>query len=97
MGWSTVRGTVASVQATKAYWEAEVYLLLFVTSTLEWDVCSSSCYGRFTPEKNVPGTHWTVGSVGTSSSLDSWENECVTPTGNQTPIPRIPLDVQPVA
>jgi imidazoleglycerol phosphate synthase glutamine amidotransferase subunit HisH len=56
MGWNTVKGTFASVQATKAYSEAKVYLHSFLTSALEWDVCSSSCYGRFPPEKNVPGT-----------------------------------------
>jgi len=55
MGWSIVRGTVASVQATKAYSEAEVYLHTFLTSALEWD--GLSCYGRFTQEENVPGTH----------------------------------------
>jgi len=57
MGWSIVRGKVAYVQAKKAYSEAEVYLHSFLTPALEWGECSSSCYGRFTPEKNVPGTH----------------------------------------
>jgi hypothetical protein len=57
----------------KAYGGVDVYIHIFLTSTLvggEWSV-SRPCH--FTPGERIPGTSWTGGWVGTRAGLDDAE------------------------
>jgi len=49
----------------------EVYLNVFLTSTLDGGEWSASRTSRFTPRETAPGTHWIRGWVGTGAILDA--------------------------
>jgi len=49
----------------------EVYIHVFLTSSLDEGEWSASRSGRFTPGESVPDTHWTGGWVGPRAGLDT--------------------------
>jgi hypothetical protein len=58
----------------KTYGGVDVYIHIFLTSTLAAGEWLASPYGRFTLEKGRPGTHWIGGRVNPRAGLDDLEN-----------------------
>jgi hypothetical protein len=68
----------------KVYAGVDVYIQMFLTSTLfggEWSA-SRSCH--FTPVERAPGTHW----IGGWLDPESGEEKILHRTGTRTPTPR---------
>jgi hypothetical protein len=80
--------------AVKTYWEVEVYIHTFLTSSLDGGEWSASRPGRFTPREKAPGTHWTGGSVSPRAILDAVVKR-KSPSPRRESNPRTPI-VQPV-
>jgi hypothetical protein len=71
----------------KAYGGVDVYIHIYLTSSLDGAEWSASHSGRFTPGERAPGTLWIVGWVGPRAGLDDVE-KILYPTGTPTPTPR---------
>lgn len=75
-------------RAMKAYWEADLEIHEFLTSTLkgEW---SAWRFGRFSPSERAPGIHSTVGWMRPTVGLEILEKRKKSPVtaGNRTTIP----------
>jgi hypothetical protein len=70
----------------KEYGGLDVFLHIFLTSTLVGGEWSPSRPCRFTPGEKAPRTHWIGGWVGPRAGLDDMET-ILDPTGNRTPNP----------
>jgi hypothetical protein len=57
----------------RAYGGVDVYIHIFLTSTLVGGEWSASRPGLFTPEERTPGTHWIGGWVDPRIGLDDME------------------------
>jgi hypothetical protein len=58
----------------KAYGGVEVYIHIFLSSSLVGGECSASRSDRFNPRRNKKtGTHWIGGWVGSKAGLDDME------------------------
>jgi hypothetical protein len=58
----------------KAYGGAQIWIHIFLISSLGGGECSASRPCRFTPEERIPGTHWTGSWVKPRTGLDDMEN-----------------------
>jgi hypothetical protein len=58
----------------KAYGAVNVYIHIFLTSTLAGVEWSASRLCRFTPRERAPGNQWIGGWVDLSAGLDEMEN-----------------------
>jgi hypothetical protein len=59
----------------KAYGAVDVYIYIFLTSTLVGGEWSASRPGRSTPGERAPGTHWIGGWVSPRTGLDDVERK----------------------
>jgi hypothetical protein len=57
----------------KAYGGVDVYIPVFLTSTLVGGELSALRLGHFTPPESAPGTHWIGALWGLSAGLDDTE------------------------
>jgi hypothetical protein len=57
----------------------DVYIHVFLTSTLIGGQWSASCPGRFTTEENAPCAHWIGAWIGLGTSLDGVERRKILP------------------
>jgi hypothetical protein len=73
----------------KAYGGVDIYIHLFLTSSLAGGEWSASHPGSFTPGERAPGTHWTGGLMNPIAGLDDLEKrKILTLTG---------LELQPLS
>jgi hypothetical protein len=76
----------------KAYRRVDVYIHIFLTSSLAGGERSDSRPCRFTPGVRATGIHWIGGWVGPRAGLDEVEKrKILDPTGTLTPTPRFRL------
>jgi hypothetical protein len=78
----------------KAYEGVDVYIHIFLTSTLAGGEWSISCPCRFTPRERAPDTHWIGGWVDPRTGLDDLEKRRFLPYWDSNSDPSV---VQPVA
>jgi hypothetical protein len=68
----------------KAYGGVDLYIHIFLTSSLVGGEWSASRPGCIIPGERAPGTHWIRGWVDPRACLDDFE-KILGPTGTQTP------------
>jgi hypothetical protein len=59
----------------KAYGGVELWIHIFLTSTLAGGEWSTPRPCRFTPGERAPGTHWIGGWVDPRAGLATWRRE----------------------
>jgi len=86
--WRFVCYKFFHLHSTKSYWGVELYFCSFLTSSLNGGQLVSRS-GRFTSFVGSFGTNLTQRWAVPRTSLDTWEEECVSLDGYRSTIPHM--------